>query len=188
MQFTTYSRKDLNNDPLYFRVNYTYYNEELYLGGIQMKSKRITKESLMKGIKKITKHKLFKNKLYSSILMLIGLFSVKLLEGDITVFIFMLMIGLPVFFSKENVCTSSEYKERLCEFTACNELYHLFFVGELHKPTAFSVYAKSVMKLKTIVLEVFHSTRRISFHAPPLRWNVISSSCPLAIPRNRKTL
>ena len=74
-----------------------------FLGGIQMKSKRITKESLMKGIKKITKHKLFKNKLYSSILMLIGLFSVKLLEGDITVFIFMLMIGLPVFFSKENV-------------------------------------------------------------------------------------
>ncbi len=68
-----------------------------------MKSKRITKESLMKGIKKITKHKLFKNKLYSSILMLIGFFSIKLLEGDITVFIFMLMIGLPVFFSKENV-------------------------------------------------------------------------------------
>ena len=33
-----------------------------FLGGIQMKSKRITKESLMKGIKKITKHKLFKNK------------------------------------------------------------------------------------------------------------------------------
>lgn len=59
--------------------------------------------NLKKGFIKITKHKLFKNKLYSSILMLIGLFSIKLLEGDITVFIFMLMIGLPVFFSKENV-------------------------------------------------------------------------------------
>ena len=68
-----------------------------------MKSKRITKESLMKWIKKITKHKLCKNRLYSSILMLIGLFTVKLLEGDITVFIFTLIIGLPVFFSKENV-------------------------------------------------------------------------------------
>lgn len=59
--------------------------------------------NLKKGFIRITKHKLFKNKLYSSMLMLIGLLSVKLLEGDITVFIFMLMIGLPVFFSKENV-------------------------------------------------------------------------------------
>lgn len=58
---------------------------------------------ITKGIVKITKHKLFKNKLYSSILMLMGFFSIKLLEGDITVFIFMLMIGLPVFFAKENV-------------------------------------------------------------------------------------
>lgn len=58
---------------------------------------------ITKGIVEIIKHKLFKNKLYSSILMLMGFFSIKLLEGDITVFIFMLMIGLPVFFAKENV-------------------------------------------------------------------------------------
>lgn len=51
----------------------------------------------------LTKHKLFKNKLYSIGLMLIGLLSIKLSEGDITVFVFTLLIGLPVFFSKENV-------------------------------------------------------------------------------------
>lgn len=61
------------------------------------------KKGLINNLRKVTKHKLFKNKLYSSILMLIGLFSIKLLEGDITVFIFMLMLGLPVFFAKENV-------------------------------------------------------------------------------------
>lgn len=70
-----------------------------------MKQKRNkgSMKKITKGIVKITKHKLFKNKLYSSILMLMGFFSIKLLEGDITVFIFMLMIGLPVFFAKENV-------------------------------------------------------------------------------------
>lgn len=61
------------------------------------------KKGLINNLRKVTKHKLFKNKLYSSILMLIGLLSIKLLEGDITVFIFMLMLGLPVFFAKENV-------------------------------------------------------------------------------------
>lgn len=61
------------------------------------------KKGLINNLRKVTKHKLFKNKLYSSILMLIGLFSIKLLEGNITVFIFMLMLGLPVFFAKENV-------------------------------------------------------------------------------------
>lgn len=61
------------------------------------------KRGLINNLRKVTKHKLFKNKLYSSILMLIGLFSIKLLEGDITIFIFMLMLGLPVFFAKENV-------------------------------------------------------------------------------------
>lgn len=65
------------------------------------------KEKLMKkiigGLHKLTEHKLFKNKLYSSILMLIGLVSIKLLDGDATVFILMLILGLPVFFSKENV-------------------------------------------------------------------------------------
>lgn len=70
-----------------------------------MKQKRNkgSMKKITKRIVKITKHKLFKNKLYSSILMLMGFFSIKLLEGDITVFIFMLMIGLPVFFAKENV-------------------------------------------------------------------------------------
>lgn len=68
-----------------------------------MKKQTKRLNNLKKGFIKITKHKLFKNKLYSSVLMLIGLFSIKLLEGDITVFIFMLMIGLPVFFNKENV-------------------------------------------------------------------------------------
>lgn len=72
-----------------------------------MKKMKHAKEGLMKrfmrGVYKMTKHKLFKNKLYSSVLMLLGLFTIKLLQGDCTVFIFMLMLGLPVFFAKENV-------------------------------------------------------------------------------------
>lgn len=69
---------------------------------MKKKSRGLMKK-LKKGINKITRHKLFKNKLYSSILILIGLFSIKLLEGDITVFILILLLGLPVFFAKENV-------------------------------------------------------------------------------------
>lgn len=59
-------------------------------------------KKLMNCIIKLTKHKLFKNKLYSIILMILGYISVKILDGDATVFIFMLCIGLPLFFSKEN--------------------------------------------------------------------------------------
>lgn len=58
---------------------------------------------LMKGIVKITKHKLFKNKLYASLLILLGLLSIKILDGDITAFVFVSMLALPVFFAKENV-------------------------------------------------------------------------------------
>jgi hypothetical protein len=47
------------------------------------------------------KRKLLKNKLYSLVLILIGLVSI-LIERDGTFFIFALMIGLPLFFAKEN--------------------------------------------------------------------------------------
>ena len=58
---------------------------------------------LMRILKRIFNVKLLKNKLYSSLLMLVGYLSMLLLEGDGTVFIFTLMIGIPVFFAKENV-------------------------------------------------------------------------------------
>lgn len=67
------------------------------------KTRKIRINNLMKGLSKITKHKLFKNKLYSSILMLVGFVSIFAFNGDCTAFIFTLMFGLPVFFAKENV-------------------------------------------------------------------------------------
>ena len=47
------------------------------------------------------KKELLKNKLYALILILIGLVPI-LIERDGTVFILTLMIGLPLFFAKEN--------------------------------------------------------------------------------------
>ena len=62
------------------------------------------KEGLMKRIMKgLFNRKLLKNKLYSLAMILIGYISIRLLDGDCTVFILMLMLGIPVFFSKENV-------------------------------------------------------------------------------------
>ncbi|MCK9326311.1 MAG: hypothetical protein M0P69_12535 [Bacteroidales bacterium] len=50
------------------------------------------------------KRELLKNKIYSLLLILIGAVSV-LIEYDGTFFIFSLIIGLPLFFSKENWIT-----------------------------------------------------------------------------------
>lgn len=47
------------------------------------------------------RHELIKNKLYSIGLILIGIVPV-LIEGDATALIFFLMIGIPLFFAKEN--------------------------------------------------------------------------------------
>ena len=44
---------------------------------------------------------LIKNKVYSVGLILIGIIPV-LIEGDATVLVFFLMIGIPLFFAKEN--------------------------------------------------------------------------------------
>lgn len=62
------------------------------------------KEGLLERIVKfLFNKKLLKNKLYSIGLMLVGYFTIGLLEGDCTAFIFTLMLGLPVFFAKRNV-------------------------------------------------------------------------------------
>lgn len=58
---------------------------------------------LIKIMKGLFNRKLLKNKLCALSLFLIGYISIHLLEGDCTVFILMLMLGIPVFFSKENV-------------------------------------------------------------------------------------
>lgn len=47
------------------------------------------------------KRELIKNKLYSVVLMVLGGLSVPI-EYDATAFIFTLMVGIPLFFSKEN--------------------------------------------------------------------------------------
>ena len=62
------------------------------------------KEGLLNKIVRIIfNKKLLKNKIYSVALISIGYLSIKLLEGDCTVFLLMLMFGLPVFFADENV-------------------------------------------------------------------------------------
>ena len=56
----------------------------------------------MMGVKRLTEHELFRNKLYGSLLILVGLVTLKLI-GDITMLILALLFGLPVIFAKENV-------------------------------------------------------------------------------------
>lgn len=72
-----------------------------------MKVTVVRKETLVdkikKGIKNLFRRDLIRNKVYSSIFMLIGYCTIHLLEGDATVFLFTLVLGLPVFFAKENV-------------------------------------------------------------------------------------
>lgn len=67
-----------------------------------MKKQMKRKVSLVERIKKFSKRKLFKNKVYSTLLMLTGYVTMKLL-GDCTFFVFTIMMMLPVFFARENV-------------------------------------------------------------------------------------
>lgn len=62
------------------------------------------KLKLRKGglLDRIIRKDLRKNKLVSVILMLLGYLSLRI-NGDGTVFVLMLMLGLPIFFSNENV-------------------------------------------------------------------------------------
>lgn len=63
---------------------------------------RKNESKIKKGIKQLRKCKTFKNKLYAIALTILGLISAKLLDGDITVLIFMEFIAIPLFFAKEN--------------------------------------------------------------------------------------
>lgn len=68
-----------------------------------MKDLKETKgNKIMKGIIKITKHKLFKNKLYSILMILLGIIG-SILTKNIFVLFIILLFAIPVFFSKENV-------------------------------------------------------------------------------------
>ena len=69
-----------------------------------MKKSRKNKgfRKFMMGVKRLTEHELFRNKLYGSLLILVGLVTLKLI-GDITMLILALLFGLPVIFAKENV-------------------------------------------------------------------------------------
>lgn len=69
-----------------------------------MKNLNVKNESkFMKGLKKIAKRKLFKNKLFSIILTILGLITIKMSDGNITAFIFIEFIAVPLFFAKENL-------------------------------------------------------------------------------------
>ena len=67
-----------------------------------MRKQMRRKEGLLKRIERLSKRKLFKNKVYSITLMLVGYVSMRLLN-DATFFVFTLMFGLPVFFARRNV-------------------------------------------------------------------------------------
>lgn len=66
-----------------------------------MKKQKGLINKLKKGIVNLTKKKTFKNKCYAIGLEIIGLISI-LPEKDITVFIFIQMFALPLFFAKDN--------------------------------------------------------------------------------------
>lgn len=58
--------------------------------------------NLRKVIVKITKHPLFKNKLYGSLMIILGIVGT-ILTKDLTIFLMCLLFGLPVIFAKKNV-------------------------------------------------------------------------------------
>ena len=65
------------------------YNEKqiniVLKGGIQMTNNVKHKSSkLMKGIRKLTKCKTFKNKVYAILLLILGIVSIPVCDGDIT--------------------------------------------------------------------------------------------------------
>ena len=60
-----------------------------------------SKVIIREGRKKMWRRELLKNKLCALVLILMGLVPI-LIERDCTLFIFALMIGLPLFFAKEN--------------------------------------------------------------------------------------
>ena len=68
---------------------------------IYMRNLKLRKGGLLD---RILRKDLRKNKVYSLLLMFIGYLSIHI-DGDCTVFILTLMLGLPVFFSNENVIT-----------------------------------------------------------------------------------
>lgn len=65
------------------------------------------KYSIRKGslLDRILRKDLRRNKVISITLMLIGFIAMKLVEGGGAIFLLSLILGLPVFFSKENVIT-----------------------------------------------------------------------------------
>lgn len=67
-----------------------------------MKKQMRRKEGLLERVKKLSKRKLFKNKVYSIAMMLLGYMSMILLS-DCTLFVISLMLGLAIFFARENV-------------------------------------------------------------------------------------
>lgn len=60
------------------------------------------------------KHELIKNKLYSILLIGIGVLSI-LIEYDATFFVFSLMLGIPLFFARENWIMDGKGAHYVCE-------------------------------------------------------------------------
>lgn len=63
-----------------------------------------TCQRLGMGLDDIMKHELLKNKIYALILITIGVISI-LIEYDGTFFVLSLMLGIPLFFARENQIT-----------------------------------------------------------------------------------
>lgn len=67
----------------------------------QMKRKEGLVERFVKWFKRFSKRKLFKNKVYSTLLMILGYVGMRL-TNDPSVLIFISMIAIPLFFAREN--------------------------------------------------------------------------------------
>lgn len=68
----------------------------------QMKKREGILRILLRKLVKFSKRKLFWNKIWSITFMIFGYLTIGLLEGDGTIFILSLILGLPVFFAKKN--------------------------------------------------------------------------------------
>ena len=67
------------------------------------------------------KRKLIKNKIYAVVLIIIGALSVPI-EWDATFFLFTLIIGVPMFFAKENWIYEGDEDDGTSREKACSEI------------------------------------------------------------------
>mgnify|MGYP003292106258 CR=1 FL=1 len=82
----------------------------------QMKKREGILRILLRKLVKFSKRKLFWNKVFAILMTLVGLLSVKLLEGDWTGFMMSMFVALPLYLARINIVTielNYDYIERI---------------------------------------------------------------------------